>query len=231
MLPTTASFGRPRLLALDLLRFAAALVVALGHFSGSGAIRIASGFWMAVPLFFVLSGYVLAHAYEREIAVGKLDLRSFVIYRLARLYPLHILAFAAICALWTVVQLLNPIANFRLVASWGQVFETLILTHFWLGNVQSFNLPSWSISVEFWGGLIVFWLCLASPNRLLVVLFGIVVYAFSGLLPFTLTLNDRAYYAGFAAFAWGWAIYAYRDTISTTLGECHLFYVAAWRLL
>lgn len=215
MLPTTTSFERPRLLALDLLRFSAAIVVALGHFSGSGATRIAPGFWMAVPLFFVLSGYVLAHAYEREIGVGKLNFRSFVIYRLARLYPLHILAFAAMCALWGFLYILHPAANFRLVGSWGQLFETLTLTHFWLGYTQSFNLPSWSISVEFWGGILVFWLCLIAPNKLVVILCATALYAFSGLLPFTLTLNDKAYYAGFAAFAWGWAIYAYKAAIST----------------
>lgn len=48
--------------------------------------------YLAVDLFFVLSGFVLEHAYRARFAKG-LPVRSFMLDRLLRLYPLYALAF------------------------------------------------------------------------------------------------------------------------------------------
>jgi peptidoglycan/LPS O-acetylase OafA/YrhL len=48
--------------------------------------------YLAVDLFFVLSGFVLEHAYRRRFRQG-LKVRSFMLTRLQRLYPLYALAF------------------------------------------------------------------------------------------------------------------------------------------
>jgi peptidoglycan/LPS O-acetylase OafA/YrhL len=47
--------------------------------------------YLAVDFFFVLSGFVLAHAYERRV-LSDMKPRQFLALRLLRLYPLYLLA-------------------------------------------------------------------------------------------------------------------------------------------
>jgi peptidoglycan/LPS O-acetylase OafA/YrhL len=78
-----------KFLGLDALRGAAALIVAVGHATVLFGFRPGSSY-LAVDLFFVLSGFVLAHAYDRKIAggMGSID---FMRVRLIRLYPIYCL--------------------------------------------------------------------------------------------------------------------------------------------
>ncbi len=83
--------------ALDGLRGVAAIMVALRHAPFLWAIPATPTGWMrnsylAVDLFFVLSGFVLEHAYGRHLREG-MSPRSFMLARLQRLYPLYALAF------------------------------------------------------------------------------------------------------------------------------------------
>jgi peptidoglycan/LPS O-acetylase OafA/YrhL len=78
--------------SLNSIRGVAALMVALFHapllLGVSGILPHA---YLAVDLFFVLSGFVMLHAYDARIGAG-LGLGRFVQLRLARLYPLLLLA-------------------------------------------------------------------------------------------------------------------------------------------
>jgi peptidoglycan/LPS O-acetylase OafA/YrhL len=92
-----APFTERTFVALDGLRGVAAIMVALRHAPFLWAIPAAPTGWMrnsylAVDLFFVLSGFVLEHAYGRRFREG-MSLRSFMLARLQRLYPLYALAF------------------------------------------------------------------------------------------------------------------------------------------
>lgn len=91
----TASFTERNFVALDGLRGVAAIMVALRH--APFLWESTPGPWMrnsylAVDLFFVLSGFVLEHAYRKRFRQG-LSIRSFMLARLQRLYPLYALAF------------------------------------------------------------------------------------------------------------------------------------------
>jgi peptidoglycan/LPS O-acetylase OafA/YrhL len=80
-----------RFTTLDGLRGVAAVAV-VGHHA-RGFFPEAPDFpgsYLAVDLFFALSGFVLAHAYERKIASG-LGLGGFMWERFRRLYPLFLL--------------------------------------------------------------------------------------------------------------------------------------------
>jgi peptidoglycan/LPS O-acetylase OafA/YrhL len=151
--PAFAPPGRMRLARLDGLRGLAALGVFLHHmafFCGDGAVDlpmvlgwpvnwiIARG-WVLVDLFFVLSGYVFAHAYG---APGQLRapgaMAKFWVARIARLWPLH----------------LATLALFALIG-WGRgndlwhfTLNVLMLQGFDLKAPFSFNLVSWSLSAE-----------------------------------------------------------------------------------
>lgn len=85
---------RNRLEALDLLRLAAALMVVVYHYTFHGpgaydltwfsvpaAIPVTKYFYLGVPLFFVISGFVIAYSAEGR------PLRRFAIARFARIYP------------------------------------------------------------------------------------------------------------------------------------------------
>ncbi|MBZ9837760.1 acyltransferase [Mesorhizobium sp. CA3] len=77
-------------LNLDAIRGVAAISVMLYHFSpflADGKVLPSS--YLAVDLFFLLSGFVIAHAYDRKIETG-MGFGTFVAIRLIRLYPLYL---------------------------------------------------------------------------------------------------------------------------------------------
>jgi peptidoglycan/LPS O-acetylase OafA/YrhL len=84
-------FDDGRLASLDALRGVAALAVVLFHVCIPLGVIVAPNGYLAVDFFFLLSGYVLAHAYEAQLRAGSLGPASFIRIRLARLYPLALL--------------------------------------------------------------------------------------------------------------------------------------------
>jgi peptidoglycan/LPS O-acetylase OafA/YrhL len=83
--------------ALDGLRGVAAVLVALFHFRSEfityDDFPVGDGY-LAVDLFFVLSGFVLAHAYTARFQQG-MSIIQFMKIRLIRLYPLYFLGLIA----------------------------------------------------------------------------------------------------------------------------------------
>ncbi len=102
-------------LYLDGVRFLAALLVFLGHFATQA---ISGGvFWQIAPLrhdavivFFVLSGFVIAHAVGR----GETDVRTYIVNRAARIYSVAAPAIAISLGLTAAAQYFDP--NF---CAWG----------------------------------------------------------------------------------------------------------------
>jgi len=80
-------------IALDGLRGIAALVVVLHHSGYFFGYVVPEGY-LAVDFFYVLSGFVLAHAYGHQLTHG-MTARRFMAIRLIRFYPLYLLAFTA----------------------------------------------------------------------------------------------------------------------------------------
>ena len=74
---------------LDMMRGVAALAVFILHAHPLFPFGTLPGGYLAVDLFFALSGFVLAHAYEAKFAAG-MPPRRFLLQRLIRLYPLHL---------------------------------------------------------------------------------------------------------------------------------------------
>src|SRR5205085_12699808 len=78
---------------LDGLRGIAALAIVLRHCDGFFGADVLPGSYLAVDLFFVLSGFVIAFAYEDRLASG-LSAWRFAWVRVVRLYPLYVLGIA-----------------------------------------------------------------------------------------------------------------------------------------
>src|SRR4051812_14106235 len=78
----------------NFIRFVAALSVVLFHLNTFVAINVADSYikkgFLAVDLFFILSGFVMCRVYLEKISNGSFSLADFLIRRIARLYPLHV---------------------------------------------------------------------------------------------------------------------------------------------
>jgi peptidoglycan/LPS O-acetylase OafA/YrhL len=65
----------------------------VSHYFGFSFVRS----YLAVDVFFLLSGFVIAHAYDARLATRSLTPREFIGIRIARLYPMYLLS-ALLCA-------------------------------------------------------------------------------------------------------------------------------------
>jgi peptidoglycan/LPS O-acetylase OafA/YrhL len=76
---------------LDAIRGIAAILIFFRH---APALFISPEFgqsYLAVDLFFAMSGFVIANAYEERLLTGALSFPSFLKLRLIRLFPLYLL--------------------------------------------------------------------------------------------------------------------------------------------
>lgn len=101
----------------------------------------------ALSVFFVLSGFVLAHAYARRLQADPSGRRpagavgDFLAGRLARLFPLHLLALA----------LILPLAAAAGETAWLPLLAHLTLTQALVPDgavFAAYNAPSWALSAE-----------------------------------------------------------------------------------
>src|ERR1700760_1539755 len=82
-----------RFAALDGLRGVAAIVVVIWHLFDTGQPPVPSGY-LAVDLFFMLSGFVLAFAYGDRLKADYPVVRGFLVQRFIRLWPLYLAGLA-----------------------------------------------------------------------------------------------------------------------------------------
>ena len=154
-----ASQGRGAFTTFDGLRGVAALLVVSRHVGPYfGPLSFPESF-LAVDMFFLLSGFVIANAYSRRLASGGF-VWEFVKIRLIRLYPLYLagLVIAVVLRLymhgedgdkWT-LHMLVPTALLGVLMLPGPPGET---THGY-----SLNSPSWTLLPEI-GMNLVYALC------------------------------------------------------------------------
>jgi peptidoglycan/LPS O-acetylase OafA/YrhL len=141
-----------RFLFLDALRGIAALFIVLHHAPKYlGRILPHYSTFLAVDLFFVLSGFVIAFSYENRLLRG-LSFRSFVAARLVRLYPVYLLG--------TVVGFVLLLYIHRGAAysinSWipwhSVLFGVLLVPDFFLSSktldIFPIDVPAWSLFGE-----------------------------------------------------------------------------------
>lgn len=149
--PTGAPNAAPVLAGLTGLRFLAATWVLLFHAMPRAALPnraaafSASGY-LAVGLFFVLSGFILAHVYGDAAAHDRLPRRAFWRARFARVYP----AYAAALVVSFPLTLRGWWSSAPIVHSpTGVLVSTPLMLQAWVpGWGAGWNAPGWSLSVE-----------------------------------------------------------------------------------
>ncbi len=162
--PQARAFGmmqQDRLRSLDSLRGIGALSVVIYHamsvafdgVNGPGIALIPRRGYLAVDLFFILSGFVLAHVYGVEFS-ARLSLKrgaAFLWARIARLYPVHLVS---------ILLLLRLYGEPSHYSGHALVLNLLLLQGPWLPHT-TWNQPSWSISAEWHAYLLLPLLCAA----------------------------------------------------------------------
>lgn len=116
---------------------------------------------LAVDLFFLLSGIVIAHAYDDRIASGELNAVRFMLIRIIRFWPLYLIgtvlgAGAAMAAIAT-----GRVAHYQ---SYAEIAASTGLTLLFIpqnygGQLFELNTPFWSLLWELVANLIfvLFW--------------------------------------------------------------------------
>ncbi len=153
--------AKPQIHSLTGLRFFAALHVVVFHlwlnlkadYSAlpAWAVNIASNGYLGVPLFFLLSGFVMAITYLDPTghAGGRIDAKRYWIARLARIYPVYLLSLAvSVPYLCTYALPYYPegLAGLKAAAVMG--LHGTLLQSWYPPIMQDVNPPSWSLSVE-----------------------------------------------------------------------------------
>lgn len=150
--------------ALDGWRGIAALAVAFYHVPIAHPLRDFAGWknWeLFVDLFFVLSGFVMMHAWGARLD-GLGAAREFMTRRFWRIWPLH---FAMLLVLFVFELTKAGIAGFIALPldgapfsdnrSWATLISNIAMTQAMnLHGTTSWNGAAWSISVEFWTYLV-----------------------------------------------------------------------------
>ena len=110
---------------------------------------IANGAY-GVDIFFVLSGFILCHVYADSFrnGVSVEQARQFILYRFARIYPVHLVTFAFMLVLLAVKLVTSGDTGLPGRYDPLTILTTLTLTHAWIPGIQTPNMPAWSISAE-----------------------------------------------------------------------------------
>lgn len=150
---TEERFYKPE---LDVLRFCAFLFVFFVHRLDLAPIDPAKNYWghhislvgnYGVPLFFFLSAFLITDLLNREQQqFGKINVKSFYIRRILRIWPLYFLFFFAMVVLTSTTEIFS-----KKIPGGAQLAFSLFSGNWYItfNNWQSYCInPLWSVSVE-----------------------------------------------------------------------------------
>ena len=218
-----------RYAGFDLLRGVAALVVVLKHFKTRLDLPyLAPNGYLAVDFFFVLSGFVIASAYQGQLEDGSLAASTFVRKRLIRLLPLIVIG-AMVATAFELGRLqLDQMQHLKDVAI-AFVFGITVLPILQTSVLQTptleqsvfpLNTPIWSLFFEIFANL-AFAVC--ARFRLFSAALVLVVFASGIWLLFAIKnagsvnfgFNPAGFWLGFPRVAWSFSVglllYRYRS--------------------
>src|SRR5262249_48628704 len=166
--PTTNKLSTNKLLGLEGLRFLATFSVLIWHYQHFAYVAdrpvdlIGSElpfYGLLLPfyevgeygvwIFWCISGFIFFWKYREAISDRSVDGWTFFVFRLSRLYPLHVATLLLVAALQPIYSVLsgyffvyqnNDIPHF--------LAQILMASDWGLARSESFNGPIWSVSVE-----------------------------------------------------------------------------------
>ncbi len=187
--PETATRRPNQIVALTSLRGYLALWIVLYHFwndilklfpSMDVLSPLARVGHMAVPAFFMLSGFVLAYNYsDRFHRLSGSEIFRFQIARLARIYPVHLVTLLVVAAMVWV----SGLARYQVTDAGYSTRDfvlNLLLMQTWVPDFKlNWNYPSWSISSEWFAYQLFPFVILGTARSLNTLLRAIIFSVFS----------------------------------------------------
>lgn len=196
-------------LTLDGLRGVAALAIAIRHapflWREEQPTEFLNDSYLAVDFFFLLSGFVIAHAYGQRLR-GEMSFAAFALARFRRLYPLYALA-VALSVVSLVIGLCLRTTSIRDVAA-NLAFAVVMLPAPFSGEyLYPLDSPAWSLFFELVANAlfaltVVRWPRAGLMGLVFLVAAGLVAAASNTALGFGASdgpLNAGAYWSGFGA--------------------------------
>lgn len=145
-----------RLNKLTSLRFIAAIYVIIFHnvdilnFFGENVVLFFHHGYVAVSLFFILSGYILTYTYLKYVNTFKF--KTFIKKRFLKLYPAYILAFIISLPLSIYFYISSPESRSTILIDGYLFVSSLFMVQSWtphlLSSIMNINGPGWTLSVE-----------------------------------------------------------------------------------
>eukprot|EP01037_Dinobryon_pediforme_P016342 gene16342-16519_t len=179
---------------------------------------------LAVDFFFVLSGFVIAHAYADKLASGDLSFRDFAVVRIRRLLPLAWLG----VALGAIAWMIYPSGEggrlgFLPLLPWALILTPKPLTD---GYVFPLNGAMWTLSVEIWSNVIFAALIhrASTRNLLITAALGLIGSAYATICcdGYMYGHTNQTFFYGFARMAFGFPvgvlIYRHRRLLAQRFG-------------
>jgi peptidoglycan/LPS O-acetylase OafA/YrhL len=138
-----------RFLTLDALRGLGAIFVMAGHSGRALGGYVPAFYSLSVDMFFLLSGFVIAHAYDRRFS-GDLTRTGFLKARLDRLYPIYFVGLLLGLVAGVVVNT-HALSAIQLGITFAfGIFALPSPPMDKLGALFPLNGPFWSLFFEFW---------------------------------------------------------------------------------
>lgn len=118
--------------------------------SVSGPLRkLLSHGYLAVDLFFLLSGFVIFLSYHKVLSDSSArNIGKFYWNRFARIYPLHVVMLGGYLVLFIAFTHFSSSGSAPTTYTWTAFLQSMFLVHMWVGSDLTWNVPSWSISSE-----------------------------------------------------------------------------------
>lgn len=183
----------------------------------------------AVPLFFILSGFILSHNYFFDYSIAKHP--KFVFLRFARLWPVHFVTLMLVA--------LGPQLLHLKSISLAGLLEELFMVRLWFHSEPAWNTPAWSISAEWFAYICVFPLAFILFKRIrwvpgLVII--VALFLMAQVSPINTILFPSTNKCGtiFFLFLAGSGLYRIRSLVKNPPAEamvwCGLFFLLAYVL-
>ena len=214
---------------LTSLRFVAALVIVIFHIRDYSLVGWRGGViergGLAVDFFFILSGFILAHAHGAAFATGRGSLRGFLAARIARLYPVHAVVLTLFVAYVGLLGVLGFSYNTARYTPGALLAHVLLLPAWNIAPDMTWNYPDWSIGAEFAAYLCfpaLALLLLRGPGWIAALWFALVAGAFlcaNPVLHLTSRTLDFSVLRILPEFTLGLLAYRLRDRLPSRLAE------------
>ena len=144
--------------------------------------------YLMVDLFFIMSGFIILHVYKDDFSnrIGRNSFKKYLVARFARIYPLH---FFAMLLLVTGVIAFSPHGTYpnAIENPWAIPTGFLLLHSYYIHDIYTWNIPSWSISAE-WAAYLLFPFLALFLNKkklfALIIFFIVVIAAYTSIMYF-----------------------------------------------